>query len=98
MTSGEYQASQGKTLAELLLQFAELRQKNLTDLKALSLTEEQLNCTQMIPALGAVTLRQLLATWAVHDLNHLHQIAKSMAFQYRYEVGPWEAPFDPATS
>jgi hypothetical protein len=43
------------------------------------------------PILGSVTLRQLLATWAAHDLTHLHQIARVMAHQYRGEVGPWVA-------
>jgi hypothetical protein len=41
------------------------------------------------PVLGAVTLGQLLATWAAHDLTHLHQIARVMAHQYREAVGPW---------
>ena len=41
------------------------------------------------PDLGAVTLSQLLSTWAVHDLTHLHQISRTMAHQYREAVGPW---------
>lgn len=85
-----YQASQGKTMADLLTTFAELRSRNLTDLRALHLTAEQLERTGTHPALGQVTLKQLLATWVVHDLNHLHQIAKAMAYQYRDEVGPWQ--------
>lgn len=84
-----YQASQGKTLHELLGTFAQLRKKNLDDLRALKLTPEKLDSLGTHPALGTVTLRQLLATWVIHDLNHLHQIAKAMAFQYRHEVGPW---------
>jgi hypothetical protein len=84
-----YEASKGKTMAELLQQFASLRTKNLDDLRALQLTPEKLECRGTHPALGGVTLRQLLATWVVHDLNHLHQIAKAMAFQYHTEVGPW---------
>jgi len=50
-----------------------------------------LNLRGRHPALGPVTLRQLLATWVVHDMNHLHQVAKCMAYQYRDEVGPWRA-------
>jgi len=55
----------------------------------IELTPEKLGRRGSHPALGPVTLRQLLATWVVHDLNHVHQIAKAMAFQYCGEVGPW---------
>jgi hypothetical protein len=41
------------------------------------------------PTFGAVTLSQLLATWAAHDMTHLHQISRIMAYQYREAVGPW---------
>jgi hypothetical protein len=83
------EASKGKSLAELLQLFASLRAKNLDDLRALQLTPEQLECRGTHPALGGVKLRQLIAAWVVHDLGHVHQIAKAMAFQYRTEVGPW---------
>jgi hypothetical protein len=86
-----YEASRGKTIGELLDTFAALRAANLEDLRALRLTPDQLARQGMHPALGAVTLQQLIATWAAHDLNHVHQIAKAMAFQYRDEVGPWRA-------
>jgi len=85
-----YEASQGKSMTELLETFASLRQKNLEDLKTLNLTSERLDLRGTHPQLGSVTLRQLLAAWVVHDLGHLHQIAKAMAFQYRNEVGPWK--------
>ncbi|MFT3882832.1 MAG: DinB family protein [Gemmatales bacterium] len=84
-----YETSRGKTMADLLAEFAQLREKNLNDLRALKLTPEQLDKRGTHPALGTVTLKQLLATWVAHDLNHLHQIAKAMAYQYRNEVGPW---------
>jgi hypothetical protein len=84
-----FEASKGKSMAELLRTFALLRAKNLGDLRALQLTPQKLECRGSHPALGGVTLRQLLAAWVVHDLNHLHQIAKAMAFQYQQEVGPW---------
>jgi len=45
----------------------------------------------MHPALGPVTMEALLAAWVVHDLNHIAQIAKAMAFQYRDAVGAWQA-------
>lgn len=86
-----YEESKGKTIAELLDSFETLRQQSLTDLEALNLTPTQLDLEGLHPALGKVTLRQLLATWVVHDLNHIHQIAKAMAFQYRDQVGPWQA-------
>ncbi|HQR05876.1 MAG TPA: DinB family protein [Gemmatales bacterium] len=84
-----FEASRGKTMADLLATFAQLREKNLSNLRALKLTPEQLNQRGTHPALGTVTLKQLLATWVAHDLNHIHQIAKAMAYQYRNEVGPW---------
>jgi hypothetical protein len=85
-----YEASRGKSIAELLDTFATLRATNLADLQALNLTPAQLETRGLHPALGPVTLGQLIATWVVHDLNHVHQIAKAMAFQYRTEVGPWK--------
>lgn len=85
-----YEANRGESMAELLHTFVTLREKNLTDLRAMKLTPEHLDRRGTHPALGGVTLRQLIATWAVHDLNHLSQIAKAMAFQYRHEVGPWK--------
>jgi len=84
-----YEDSRGKSLAELLETFASLRTKNLDDFRALNLTPEQLELRGTHPNLGSVTMRELLAAWVVHDLGHLHQIAKAMAFQYRDAVGPW---------
>ena len=81
--------SEGKSLDQLLDEFARLRSENLRGLRALNLTEGQLNLRGRHPTLGSVTLAQLLATWAVHDLTHLHQISRVMAHQYREAVGPW---------
>lgn len=81
--------SQGKSLAQLLDEFARLRSENLSELGALNLMPEDLARHGRHPALGAVTLSQLLATWAAHDLTHLHQISRVMAHQYREAVGPW---------
>jgi hypothetical protein len=83
--------SQGKSLGQLLDEFARLRSENLNDLRALNLRPEELKRRGRHPALGVVTLSQLLATWAAHDLTHLHQIARIMAHQYREAVGPWTA-------
>lgn len=85
-----YEKNQGTPLAELLDAFERLRIENLTALRKLNLSEEQLSLRGTHPALGRVTLRELLATWVVHDLNHIHQIAKCMAHQYAHQVGPWK--------
>ncbi len=81
--------SRGKSLGELLDEFTLLRSRNIAELRALKLTEGQLALRGRHPALGSVTLGQLLATWAAHDLTHLHQISRVMAYQYRDDVGPW---------
>jgi uncharacterized damage-inducible protein DinB len=81
--------SQGKSLAQLLDEFATLRTDNLTQLRALNLQPEDFQRRGRHPALGGVTLSELLATWAAHDLTHLHQISRIMAYQYRAAVGPW---------
>ena len=83
--------SQGKSLAELLNEFSRARSENLDELRALNLQPEDLARRGRHPALGVVTLSELLATWAVHDLTHLHQISRIMAYQYRTAVGPWSA-------
>lgn len=81
--------SRGKSLGQLLEEFARLRSENLRDLRALNLGSEQLRLRGRHPALGVITLSELLATWATHDLTHLHQISRVMAHQYREAVGPW---------
>jgi hypothetical protein len=83
--------SQGKSLPQLLDEFARLRAENLAELRALNVTDQELNRRGLHPELGTVTLSQLLATWAAHDLTHLHQISRIMAHQYREAVGPWTA-------
>ena len=83
--------SQGKKLPQLLDEFAHLRSENLSELHSLNLQPEQLDLRGRHPALGVVTLSQLLATWTVHDLTHLHQISRILAHQYREAVGPWSA-------
>jgi len=85
---GQARASQGKSLAELSDEFSRVRAENLAELRALNLRKQDLDRRGKHPALGAVALSQLLATWTVHDLTHLHQIARVMAHQYRQAVGP----------
>ncbi len=81
----------GSPLGELLDRFAELRRANLATVRGWQLTDAQLALAGRHPELGAVTLQQLLATWAVHDLNHIAQIARVMAKRYTEEVGVWRA-------
>jgi hypothetical protein len=81
--------SQGKSLGQLLDEFARTRSQSLGELRALNLRQEDFARRGRHPALGAVTLSELLATWAAHDLTHLHQISRIMAHQYREAVGPW---------
>jgi len=78
-----------ETLAGRLERFAELRAQNLAAIDALRLGPTELARPGMHPELGPVTLGQLLATWVAHDLDHLAQIARTMAKGYRKEAGPW---------
>ena len=78
-------------LTQLLAAFAETRAANLATLDGWQLTPEQLRLTGTHPALGRVTLSNLLSTWVVHDLNHIGQIVEVMARQYNEAVGPWRA-------
>jgi hypothetical protein len=81
--------SKGKSLAQLLDEFANLRSENLAALRALNLQPQDLARRGLHPSLGTVTLSQLLATWAAHDMTHLHQLSRIMAWQCRENVGPW---------
>jgi len=77
------------SLAELLERFAQLRAENLARLGEL-VTDADLDRRGMHPSLGEVTLRELLATWAVHDLDHVAQVFAGMAGSHDAEVGPWK--------
>ena len=81
--------SEPKSLSQLLDEFARQRGEKLAELRALNLQQHDLEQCGRHPALGEVTLSQLLAAWAAHDLTHLHQVTRIMASQYREEVGPW---------
>jgi hypothetical protein len=83
--------SQGKSLGELLDEFTRLRSENLDALRTMNLQPKDFERRGRHPSLGVVTLSQLLATWAVHDMTHLHQLSRVMAYQYREVVGPWSA-------
>lgn len=81
--------SAGKSIGQLLDEFAALRSANLTSLRSWQLTDAQFELAGQHPALGKVTLRQLLATWVAHDLGHVAQTTRVMAKRYRETVGPW---------
>lgn len=87
----QFSESEGRTLHELLDRFAALRTGNLQQLASLTLADADLDRRGQHPAFGAVTLRQLLATWVAHDCDHIAQIARVLAKQYSDEVGPWRA-------
>ncbi|HLW52635.1 MAG TPA: DinB family protein [Candidatus Angelobacter sp.] len=86
---GQSRETQGKTMANVLDDFARLRSENLQQLRALNLRPQDLELRGRHPVFGPVTLSQLLATWAAHDLTHLHQLSRVMAHQYLDAVGPF---------
>src|ERR1700722_12010843 len=88
---GQRNESQDKSLEQLLDELARLRKENLAALQALNLQPEDFRRRGRHPELGVVTLSELLGTWAVHDLTHVHQLSRVMAHQYRDVVGPWSA-------
>ena len=87
----QFRESEGKTLADLLDEFENLRAENVQTLIDWQLTDADLALEGTHPAFGAVTLRQLLATWVAHDLGHIVQVSRVMAKQYRDAIGPWRA-------
>lgn len=86
---GNFEESRHKTLEELLDEFTQARAESLQQLGELKISGSDLEKRGTHPALGSVTLSELLATWAAHDLTHLHQVSRLMAAQYRQAVGPW---------
>ena len=87
----QFEESQGKSLDQLLDDFARLRRENLAALQTLNPQHEDWTRRGKHPSLGVVTLSELVATWAVHDLTHIHQLSRVMAHQYGNAVGPWSA-------
>lgn len=87
---GEIRESRGKSMGEVLDEFARLRRENLATVRSWGLGPEQMAMRGRHSVLGEVSLSELMATWAAHDLNHLHQIARVMVHQYRGAVGPYE--------
>jgi hypothetical protein len=89
----QFEESKGKSLDQLLDEFETIRKENMKWFKSLTLTEADLYKKGMHPGLGEVNLRNLLATWVVHDLTHIAQVGRVMAKQYKEEMGAWPAYF-----
>lgn len=87
--TAQFRESQGKDLQDLLATFSELRRQSLAQLLDMNLTEQDFDRKGLHPSLGEVTLGQLLATWVVHDLDHLSQVVRTMAKVYTEQTGPW---------
>ncbi len=85
----QFRDGTSRDLAAMLNEWRPLRAANLEELRAMQLSEADLERQGTHPAFGPVTLRQLLATWTAHDMAHVVQIARTMAKRYREEVGPW---------
>lgn len=88
---GHVRVIEGKSMPQLLDEFAKVREQKLEELRGLNIQSQDLERRGKHPGLGSVTLAQLLATWAGHDLTHLHQLSRIFASQYREAVGPWSA-------
>lgn len=89
--TAQFDRFKDQSLDQLLNTFEQLRRQNIARLKAMQLTSAQLSLRGTHPELGAVTLQQLLATWVVHDLNHIGQVVEAMSKRYVEAVGPWKA-------
>lgn len=89
--TAQFAESKDASLSELLAEFASAREESIATLRSLNLTSEDFRRTGQHPDFGTVTLGQLLATWTVHDLDHVGQIARTMAKVYTNAVGPWQA-------
>jgi hypothetical protein len=85
----QFKTSQGKSINDLILEFTSLREANIEELKNLQINEGDLSKTGNHPAFGAVSLRQVLATWVAHDLSHIAQISRVMAKHYKEDIGPF---------
>lgn len=85
-----FEMSKEKSISQLVTEFKKLREENLIYIKELNLNVELLEKTGIHPDFGEVSMKQLLATWVVHDLNHIAQISRVMSKQYSEEVGPWK--------
>lgn len=89
--NAQFAASASRTLSDLLVEFTELRRDSIESLRTMHLGKSDLELVGNHPELGVVTLGQLLATWVVHDLDHIGQVGRTIAKRYTNDVGPWSA-------
>lgn len=87
----QFENSKGKTMNELLNEFEDFRKANISKLKSFNISSNEMKLKGIHPEFGTVSLEQLLSTWVVHDLDHLSQISRVMASQYKDLIGPWRA-------
>lgn len=87
----QFEASRGKSVAQLLDEFSQARTASLDSLREYQLSERDLDRRGKHPELGSVTVRELVATWVAHDLDHVVQIARVLAYRFSNTVGPWRA-------
>lgn len=81
---------QETSIEQKLHEFKTIRSQNITKLQELIKPELHFELTGSHPAFGVVKVRELMATWMVHDLTHIAQIVRVMAERYRTDVGPWQ--------
>lgn len=89
----QFEYAREKDLEDVLAEFEQYRAHNITLLKGLRLTQQDLEKTGIHPRLGVVTLQELIATWTVHDLSHLNQVSRLLVKYYGGETGPWHSLF-----
>ena len=87
---GQFERSDEESLADRLDEFARIRNENIEILRSWELVDEELELKGVHPEFGEVSLRQLIATWVVHDLTHIRQIVTVLAKRYDEAVGPWK--------
>jgi hypothetical protein len=88
---GQFERSDEESLTDRLDEFERIRRENIAILRSWELVDEELDLKGVHPQFGEVSLRELIATWVVHDLTHIRQIATVMAKRYDEAVGPWKA-------
>jgi hypothetical protein len=83
------------TAEALVGEFGQRRRANLAALDRAGLTAAHLGLTGVHPEFGTVTLEQLLATWAAHDLSHIAQLSRIFTRAFGRHVGPWAQYLSP---
>jgi uncharacterized damage-inducible protein DinB len=84
---------QGWTALALVGEFGQLRRSNLDKLTAIPLSSPIMALTGEHPELGTVTMDQLFACWATHDMAHIAQISRVLTRWFGRGVGPWRQYF-----